>query len=99
MITIQMSDEIWEKIKDQVNEYQVKEKKKVNITIRNRFTGEVIHESEKTTYKEAVEEAVKSKVNLSRADLSLAKTKNCKLSFSLVLVLMNMSRLSNLLKD
>ena len=60
---------------DQVKNYikeieSVKESKKVNITIKNRWTGDIIWESEKTTYKEAVEDAIKSGADLSEADLN-----------------------------
>jgi uncharacterized protein YjbI with pentapeptide repeats len=60
---------------DQIKNYiqeivNVKESKKINITIKNRFTGDIIWESEKTTYKEAVEEAIKNNADLSKADLS-----------------------------
>ena len=80
--TIVVSDETWEKIKSQVEEEtkSVKEKKKINITIKNRWTGDVIFESEKTTYKEAVKEAVESDANLSRADLSRANLSGANLS-------------------
>ena len=37
--------------------------------IKNRFTGEVVFSSTKTTYKDVVEEAVKNKVDLYGADL------------------------------
>ena len=49
---------------------KIVENKKINITIRHRYTGDIIWESEKTTYKEAVEEAIKSNADLSNADLS-----------------------------
>ena len=51
---------------------KIVENKKINITIRHRYTGDIIWESEKTTYKEAVEEAIKSNANLSFAELSNA---------------------------
>ena len=51
------------------NDEKIKEKKKIGIQIKNRWTGDIIFESEKTTYKEAVEEAVESGTNLSKADL------------------------------
>jgi len=61
---------------DQVKTYiqeieNVKEKKKVTITIKNRWTGDVMIESEKTTYKEVVEEnkADLREANLYEADL------------------------------
>ena len=82
MKTITISDETWGKIKDQVEEENkdIKDKKKINITIKNRWTGDIIYESEKTTYKEAVEDAVRSKANLSWADLSWADLSKANLS-------------------
>ena len=70
-ITVELSQETYDSLKSQIEEKEnkLKEKKKVNITINNRFTGEIIYESEKTTYKEAVEEAVKKKADLRRANL------------------------------
>jgi len=70
---------------DQVKNYikeieSVKESKKVNITIKNRWTGDIIWESEKTTYKEAVEDAIKSGADLSEADLSGADLSGADLS-------------------
>ena len=59
-----------EEVKKYVSEIEEdknkKETKKINIQIKNRFTGSIILESEKTTWKEAVEEA---KANLRGADL------------------------------
>jgi hypothetical protein len=57
---ITISDETWEKIKDQVNqeEKNIKEKSEKKFEIKSRWTGEIIYTSTKTTYKEAVEEAV-----------------------------------------
>ena len=49
-----------------------KEEKVLGIAIKNRFTGDIIFQSTKTTYKEAVEEAIKSEANLSGAYLSKA---------------------------
>lgn len=49
---------------------EIEEVNKKNIQIKNRFTGKIIYESEKTTYREAVEEAVANEANLSGADLS-----------------------------
>ena len=48
------------------------EEKKVGLEIKNRFTGNVIFTSTKTTWKEAVEEADLSGANLSEANLSRA---------------------------
>ncbi len=49
-----------------------KEEKVVCVAIKNRFTGSIIFQSTKTTYKEAVEEANLSGANLSGADLNEA---------------------------
>ena len=52
---------------------QKKEEKLVGIAIKSRFTGEIIFQSTKTTYKEAIKEkgdADLSGANLSDADLS-----------------------------
>jgi hypothetical protein len=54
-------------VKKYVEEIENKtEEKKIGIEIKNRFTGNVIFTSTKTTFKEAVEEG---KANLSGADL------------------------------
>ena len=52
-----------------------KEEKVIGIAIKSRFTGSIIFQSTKTTYKEAVEEA-----NLSDADLSGANLGGADLS-------------------
>jgi len=84
--TIKVSNETYEKIKDQIEEEKVKEKKEKKIEIKNRWTGDIIFASTKKTFKEAVEEAANeanlceadlrganlSEANLSRADLSRA---------------------------
>ena len=79
MITKDQVLENLEEVKKYINEIEtskdVKEKKKINITIKNRFTGKIIWESEKTTYKEAVEDA-----NLRGADLSGADLRGADLS-------------------
>jgi uncharacterized protein YjbI with pentapeptide repeats len=82
MKTIKVSDETYNLIKDQIKESEanLKDKKKINITIKNRWTGDIIFESEKTTYREAVEEAVKLKANLSEADLYRANLSEANLS-------------------
>ena len=51
------------------------EEKKVGIAIKNRFTGEVIFQSTKTTWKEAVEEGG---TDLYGADLRGAEMQNAK---------------------
>ena len=58
----------------------IKEEKVLGIAIKNRFTGDIIFQSTKITYKEAVEEAIKSEANLSGADLSEANLSKANLS-------------------
>jgi len=69
-----------EEVKKYVSEIEEdknkKETKKINIQIKNRFTGSIILESEKTTWKEAVEEA---KANLHGADLRSANLREANL--------------------
>ena len=72
-------DEVKKYIEEIEND-KIKEKKKIGIQIKNRWTGDIIFESEKTTYKEAIEEAVKSKADLSKANLSWADLSNANLS-------------------
>ena len=76
---LQNLDEVKKYIEEIEND-KIKEKKKFNITIKNRWTGAIIFESEKTTYKEAVEEAIKNKANLSDANLSRANLSGADLS-------------------
>ena len=57
-----------------------KEEKVIGLTIKNRFTGSIIFQSTKTTYKEAVEEANLSGADLSEADLSEANLSGANLS-------------------
>ena len=72
-----------DEVKKYINEIEsVKENKKINITIKNRWTGDIIWESKKTTYKEAVEEAIKSNADLSWADLSGADLSEANLSWA-----------------
>ena len=59
---------------------QKKEEKVVGIAIKNRWTGNIIFQSTKTTYKEAVEEAIESNANLSWANLSEANLSLANLS-------------------
>jgi uncharacterized protein YjbI with pentapeptide repeats len=70
---------------DQVKNYiqeieSVKETKKINITIKNKFTDYIIWESEKTTHKEAVEEAIKNHTDLREANLSWMDLRGADLS-------------------
>ena len=66
--TIKVSNETYEKIKDQIEEEKVKEKKEKKIEIKNRWTGDIIFTSTKKTFKEAVVEAA-NEANLCEADL------------------------------
>ena len=75
--TITVSDETYKLIKEQVEN----DKKETKLEIKNRFTGEVIFTSRKTTYKEAVEEAVEKKVNLQFANLEYANLEYANLEY------------------
>jgi len=68
--TITVSEETWGKIKDQVEaeNKDVKEKQEKKLEIKNRWTGAVIYSSSKTTFKDAVVEAVNEGANLRGAD-------------------------------
>ena len=66
---IEISDEIWLKIKDQVENKNIKEKTENKFEIKNRFTGNVIYSSTKTTYKDVLEEARANRANLRGANL------------------------------
>jgi len=68
-ITVELSEETYKSLKSQIDEKEGKEKTKKKFEIKNRFTGNVIYESEKTTYKDALEEAVIRGANLKGADL------------------------------
>ena len=81
MITKKQVLENLEECKKYIQEAEnIKEEKVLGIAIKNRFTGDIIFQSTKTTYKEAVEEAIKSKANLSGADLSGADLSKADLS-------------------
>jgi len=68
-----------DQVKQWVNEVENKKEEKVlGIAIKNRFTGEIIFQSTKTTYKEAIEE--KGDNNLSGANLSGADLREANLS-------------------
>ena len=67
--TITVSDETYKIIKEQVESENVKEKTVKKFKIKNRFTEEVIYTSEKTNYKDVIEEAVKDGADLSEANL------------------------------
>ena len=57
-----------------------KEEKVIGLKIKNRFTGSIIFQSTKTTYKEAVLERLQSDANLRGADLSDADLSGADLS-------------------
>ena len=87
MKTIEISDETWLKIKDQVEAEsgKVKEKTEKKFEIKSRWTGAVIYSSTKTTYKDVLEEARASAAdlrgaNLRNADLRGANLRNANLS-------------------
>ena len=71
---------------DEVKKYiteaqqEKKEEKVVGLAIKNRWTGDIIFQSTKTTYKEAVIERLASDANLSDADLSDADLSGAYLS-------------------
>ena len=70
-----------EQVKNWIKESEEpKEVKKTYLEIKNRWTGSVIWKSEKTTMREAVEEAVKAKADLSYADLTNANLSKADLS-------------------
>ena len=71
--TITISDESYERLKEQFQE-QPKEKKKAKIEIKT-FGGSVLWESEKETIREAVVEAVDRGADLEGADLKGADLK------------------------
>ena len=81
MITKKQVLENLEECKKYIQEAEnIKEEKVLGIAIKNRFTGDIIFQSTKTTYKEAVEEAIKSEANLSKANLSGADLSGSNLS-------------------
>ena len=59
-----------------------KEKKVVGLEIKNRWTGDIIFTSTKTTWKEAVEEANLCEADLCGADLGWANLRGANLDFS-----------------
>jgi len=62
-------DEVKKYVSEIEEDKNKKETKKINIQIKNRFTENVIFESEKTTWKEAVEEAKANGISMRGADL------------------------------
>ena len=74
-----------EEVKKYISEVENKKEEKavgiaIGIAIQNRITGEVIFQSTKTTYKEAIEE--KGDANLSYADLRGADLRDANLSYA-----------------
>jgi predicted CopG family antitoxin len=78
--TITVSDETYEKIKSEVEADTNKEQKIVRLEIKNRWTGSIIYSSTKTTYKDAVAEAITSDADLRDADLRDADLRGANLS-------------------
>ena len=62
-------DEVKKYVSEIEEDKNKKETEKINIKIKNRFTENVIFESEKTTWKEAVEEAKANGISMREADL------------------------------
>ena len=78
-ITKQEVLENLEQVKTFINEIELKkEEKVVGLAIKNRWTGDIMFQSTKTTYKEAIIE--KSDANLRDADLSGANLRGANLS-------------------
>jgi uncharacterized protein YjbI with pentapeptide repeats len=70
-----------EDVKKYIQEAETKkEEKVVGIAIKNRFTGSIIFQSTKTTFKDAVEEANLCEADLCEADLSGADLSGADLS-------------------
>jgi hypothetical protein len=68
-----------EEVKKYVEEIEnKKEEKVIGIAIKNRWTGEIVFQSTKTTYKEAIEE--KGDANLTGADLTDANLTDANLT-------------------
>jgi uncharacterized protein YjbI with pentapeptide repeats len=74
MITKKEVLENLEQVKKYIEEAEKekKEENKIRFTIRNRWNGSIIFESSKTTYREAVEEAIQKGASLTYADLTNA---------------------------
>ena len=69
-----------DEVKKYVDEIEnVKEKDEKKFEIKNRFTGDVIYQSLKTTYIDVVEEAVAEGANLRDADLEDADLRDANL--------------------
>ena len=65
-IIIELSQETYDRLKDQIEEDKVKEETKLEIRT---FGGSILFSSAKTTIKEAVEEAIEEDADLEGADL------------------------------
>jgi uncharacterized protein YjbI with pentapeptide repeats len=72
-------DEVKKYVSEIEEDKNKKETNKTNIQIKNRWTGEIIFESEKTTWKEVVEEAKNNGADLSGADLRGANLRGANL--------------------
>jgi hypothetical protein len=68
-----------EETKEKVEVVDEVKKEKETIKILNRFDESVIYESERTTIKEAVEEAVKKEISLESANLESANLESANL--------------------
>ena len=66
-----------EELKKYVSEEESKEV--IGISIKNRYSGEIIYQSTKATIKEAVEEAVSKGISLENANLENANLENADL--------------------
>ena len=72
-----------EEVKKYIQEEENKKEEKVlGIAIKNRWTGNIIFQSTKTTYKEAVREALDSGSDLSGSDLRYSDLRGSDLSGS-----------------
>src|SRR3990167_6615765 len=82
--TITGSDEVYEKIKEQVEQDSggIKKKSEKKLEIKNRFTGAVIYTSSKTTYKDALEKAITRSSDLRGSDISGSNLRSSNLSGS-----------------
>ena len=74
--TITITDEEYEKIKSQIQEQPI------GLAIKNRWTGAIIFQSTKTTYMEAVKEALERNSNLRNSNLRNSDLSNSNLSDS-----------------
>ena len=70
-VTVELSQETYDSLKPQIEEKEAKVKEKVvkKFQIKNRITGSVLYESEKTTYKDVLKEALGKGADLEGANL------------------------------